>query len=200
MCVNPILIQNKKYVPNKANGGKPPDCKDNRLRVIEVPCGRCHQCRIRKGTNWTNRITEELRHNNGIFVTLSISNEAFDEIQSKVGTCNSEIVAKYAIKQWREKCRKNSKSPRYWMITELGQKSTERLHLHGIIFNSKGSEKMWEYGNIFVGDRCNEITAKYIVKYMSKPDKKHPGFYGIVLCSKGIGLSLARSQEGNIKK
>jgi hypothetical protein len=53
-----------------------------------------------------------------------------------------EIVAKYAIKQWREKCRKNSKSPRYWMITELGQKSTERLHLHGIIFNSKGSEKI----------------------------------------------------------
>jgi hypothetical protein len=135
MCVNPILIQNKKYVPNKANGGKPPDCKDNRLRVIEVPCGRCHQCRIRKGTNWTNRITEELRHNNGIFVTLSISNEAFDEIQSKVGTCNSEIVAKYAIKQWREKCRKNSKSPRYWMITELGQKSTlSRMYFGGATF------------------------------------------------------------------
>ena len=39
MCLYPKLILNRKYLPNKKNGGIPPKCPDERLRYVTSACG-----------------------------------------------------------------------------------------------------------------------------------------------------------------
>ena len=34
MCLYPKLIKNRRYVPNKKNGGVPPQCPDERLLYV----------------------------------------------------------------------------------------------------------------------------------------------------------------------
>ena len=36
MCLYPKLIKNRRYVPNKKNGGVPPQCPDERLRYQDL--------------------------------------------------------------------------------------------------------------------------------------------------------------------
>ena len=48
MCLYPKLIKNRRYVPNKKNGGIPPQCPDERLRYITAACGKCMECRQQK--------------------------------------------------------------------------------------------------------------------------------------------------------
>ena len=45
MCLYPKLILNRKYLPNKKNGGIPPKCPDERLRYVTAACGKCYECR-----------------------------------------------------------------------------------------------------------------------------------------------------------
>ena len=87
---------------------------------------------------------------------------------------------------WRSK---HKKSVKHWLVTELGQNNTERIHLHGIIFTDKTDEiiNKWKYGNVFIGSYCNEASINYIVKYLSKSDPLHTQYKPITLCSSGIG-------------
>ena len=60
-------------------------------------------------------------------------------------------AAAYAVRHWLERVRKKTKkSVKHWLITELGHKGTERIHLHGIIW-TKDSEliKKWGYGYVW---------------------------------------------------
>ena len=48
---------------------------------------------------------------------------------------------------------KYKKSVKHWLVTELGGKFTERIHLHGIIFTNeddKTIQNLWKYGNFIV--------------------------------------------------
>ena len=40
MCLYPKLIKNRRYVPNKKNGGVPPQCPDERLLYVTAACGK----------------------------------------------------------------------------------------------------------------------------------------------------------------
>lgn len=85
MCLYPKLIKNKKYSPNKKNGGVVPICKDMRCMVVPVGCGVCLECRKMKAREWQVRLLEDVRHNqNGVFVTLTFSNESIKYIAKKV--------------------------------------------------------------------------------------------------------------------
>ena len=56
-------------------------------------------------------------------------------------------IATLAVRRFLERWRKKyKKSVRHWLVTELGQKNTEHLHLHGIIWTDKGEEinKIWK--------------------------------------------------------
>ena len=44
MCLYPRLMKNKRYMPNKKNGGIVPQLEDIRKEIIEVPCGVCLEC------------------------------------------------------------------------------------------------------------------------------------------------------------
>jgi len=95
------------------------------------------------------------------------------------------------------------------MITELGHKGTENIHMHGIIWlptlnnwenQLREIEKTWKYGWIWKGEMKNEkminyVSAKtinYMIKYISKIDQKHKEYKSKILTSAGIGANYIK--------
>lgn len=194
MCLYTDYIKNPKYRPNKKNGFKPPKCEDKRLLYVPVSCGVCIECRKQKKREWMIRLNEEIRNNkNALFVTLTFSNEEFQEIQKKLkykepNYDEMNSMCYYALRHFMELIRKynQGKYPRYWFITELGE-DFGRIHMHGIIWCNKELVSKWKYGYYYIGDYVNEKTINYITKYMLKIPEKHKLFIGKVMASKGIG-------------
>lgn len=195
MCLYPKLIKNKKYSANEKNKGNIPPIKDIRTTYVPVGCGRCIECLTQKARSWKIRLYEEIKeHKNGKFVTLTFTEQSLFEIGKKVTGKDiydkDNNIATYAVRHFLENWRyKYKKSPRHWLITELGQTNTERIHLHGIIFTNKVEEikKLWRYGNVWIGQYVNQKTINYITKYLTKTDLKHKEYRPKVLTSKGIG-------------
>lgn len=203
MCLYPKLIKNRKYLPNKKNKGNVPVANDERVLYVPVGCGRCFECRRQKRREWQVRLTEDIKINNKcLFVTLSFSEESLDELEKLIKwdesyyiRCNE--VARLAIRRFLERWRKKfKKSVRHWLVTELGQNNTERVHIHGLLWTEEGKEvieEIWKYGNIWVGDYVNERTINYIVKYLSKSDGVHKNYVPKMFVSKGIGSDYINS-------
>lgn len=200
MCLYPKLIKNKRYLPTRKNGWVAPPCPDERLRYITAECGKCLECREQKRRGWQVRMNEEIRQNpNAYFVTLTFTNEKYEEYENKLNTKNENIIATKAIRECLERIRKKTKkSVKHWFITEKGHEGTERLHLHGIVWGigtDKLFEEKWNNGIVWVGHFVNEATINYITKYMTKVDEVHPNFIGKVLCSPGIGKGFIERPE-----
>lgn len=203
MCLYPTLIRNRKYIPNKKNGGQVPPIpihngiEDKRVLFVPVGCGKCMECMRQKSNYWKVRLTEEFRiNNNAIFVTLSFSDKSLDYINNTwikdqlTGYDLDNEIATIAVRKFLERWRKkHKKSVRHWLVTELGGRYTERIHLHGILWtNDKNTlNEKWQYGNIHIGDYCNNKTINYIVKYLHKTDKKHKYYTPKIFSSAGIG-------------
>jgi hypothetical protein len=176
-----------------------------------------------KARNWQVRLHEEIRANkNGYFVTLSFSDKALRDLSDAVqyvkvdgvdtplrniprGYNLDNAIAKKAVRRFLERWRKkHKKSCRHWLVTELGQTSTERLHIHGLLFMEKDQvkdiEPIWKYGNIWIGDYVNERTVNYIVKYIHKADPIHKEYKPIVLSSPGIGKGYLNRFDAKNKK
>ena len=202
MCLYPKLIKNRRYTPNKKNGGVPPQCPDERLLYVTAACGKCMECRKQKQRQWLVRMSEELRQEpNAYFITLTIDDKSYSELSNTYKTTDNNEIATKAIRLCLERIRKQTgKSIKHWFITELGQEKTERLHLHGIVWGI-GTDKLitdkWKYGITFTGFYVNEETIQYITKYMTKIDEKHKDFTGKVLCSKGIGKGYTERTDAN---
>ena len=201
MCLYPILIKNKRYCKTKKNKGIIPECPDKRLRYVTAACGKCYECRKQKAREWQVRMSEETRHNpNALFVTLTITDESFNEIAKKYKLKTEEECIKKMIRLWLERVRKTTKkSLKHWFTTEKGGNRTERYHLHGIVWGAKDTTlitELWKYGFVFIGSFVNEQTINYITKYITKKDLKHPNFSPTILCSAGIGEKyLSRSDS-----
>lgn len=207
MCLYPRLIQNPKYKPNKKNGGQPPKPSDTRLLAVAIGCGNCIECRRQLANEWIIRLSEELKYNNGYFVTLTFSENSLNKIkeyhaiknEGNEGTENewATTAVRLFLERWRKKYKKSVK---HWLITELGHENTERIHLHGIIFTDEEKIKelnnIWSYGFTDTGEYCNKRTINYITKYVTKIDNDHKNFKGKILCSAGIGNQYLISKEG----
>ena len=117
MCLYPKLIDNKKYKPNKKNGGKPPIAKDQRVKLVPVGCGRCEDCLRKKSREWQIRLSEEIKEKtNKYFVTLTFSNESLIELMKKYKVTESNAVATIAVRLFTENWRKKyKKSIRHWL-------------------------------------------------------------------------------------
>nr|WAE43524.1 MAG: replication initiator protein [Microviridae sp.] len=212
MCLYPKLIKNRRYIPNKKNGGIIPPIIDNRVLAVPIGCGNCMECRKKKKREWQVRLHEELKHNkNGHYVTLTFSDdsikqlcEKYKDIGNKKGYEKDNAIATKAIRLFTERWRKeHKKSVRHWLITELGHKNTERIHLHGIVFTDESKEeinKHWQYGWIWAGYNnqktyISEKTVNYIIKYITKNDQDHKEYKPIILCSKGIGKKYTETEN-----
>jgi len=206
MCLYPKLIENRKYLPNIKNGGKPPECTDERVKWVAIGCGKCMECRNKAKREWQVRLQEEIaRDKSGQFITLSFSDEELvkleEEVQKQIegieGYDLDNAVATLAMRRFLERWRKKyKKSVKHWTVTELGQKSTERIHIHGILWtnNKQAIRDIWQYGNVYIGDYVNGATGNYIVKYIHKQDLIHPNYKPKVLTSPGIGKGYIKSE------
>ena len=117
---------------------------------------------------------EELQiTNNNYFVTLTIDEEHYIKLLDEMiewtgiepsGYKMQNIIAKRAVRLWLENVRsKTKKSVRHWIVTELGQNNTERIHLHGVLFNINDIElvmQKWLHGKTWVGNFVNEKNNK----------------------------------------
>lgn len=202
MCLYPRAIKNPKYRINKKNGGILPEMKDQRVQYVPVGCGNCIECRKQKANAWKIRLIEEIKDKKyKYFVTLTFSEENLNKIANKVNSNDSEIIATYAVRHFLERWRKkHKKSLKHWLITELGHKNTERLHLHGILITDSELSKskllyFWKYGRVDNGVYCNSKSIGYITKYVTKIDIKHKGFIGKIFCSPGIGKNYITEEQ-----
>lgn len=203
MCLYPKLIKNKKYISNKKNGGIIPAVLDKRVLVVPVGCGKCMECRKQKSRSWQVRLQEEIKNDKtGNFVTLTISSEKYkeldEEIKNLTGYNRENAIAKLAIRRFLENWRsKFKKSVKHWLITELGGNGTENVHIHGIIWTKEKEEikKKWIYGYSDTGQYINEKSVNYMVKYMTKIDKKHKEYIPVICTSAGIGKNYIEKNK-----
>ena len=131
------------------------------------------ECKKQKANGWRIRLMEELRQRiNGKFVTLTFSNESLIELERELvsplkGYDLENQIAKLAVRRFLERHRKvTGKSVRHWLVTELGQIRTERIHIHGIIWTNKTLQEIreiWKYGNVNERDKdWSIVTGKQI--------------------------------------
>lgn len=211
MCLYPRLMKNRKYTKTKKNGGNIPPVNDERVLWVPIGCQKCIECRRQRAREWQVRLQEDIkRHTNGKFVTLTFSDESLAGLEQEGeglgGYQLDNHTATMAVRRFLERWRKKyGKSVRHWLVTELGHKGTERIHLHGIIWTSESFdtiEKIWQYGWVWKGygkeNYVNTRTINYIVKYIIKADEKHPGYISKVLTSSGIGRGYEK--EHNAKR
>lgn len=192
MCIYTKAVENPRFKKwRKENGGLHPNY-DYKKAYVPIECGECIECRRKKAREWKTRIREEWK-DKGVahFVTLTFSEKELDKLEVDAKSKTANTVAALAIKRFYDRWRKEKgEKLRYWLITELGHEGTERLHLHGLIFqetNNDEIKRIWKYGVTQIGYSMNEKVISYIAKYVTKPDKDHEGFKGKIFPSKGIG-------------
>ena len=216
MCLFEQKMKNPHYVTNEKNKGIIPIPEDKRQIEISIGCGWCEECRKKLANEWRIRLYEEYKENNKAeFVTLSFSPEGIRKLEEEIiekkykGIEGEEIdvnlLASYAIRMYTERWRKKYKTAqRHWIITELGHKNSERIHLHGIIWNTtdtpgdefkKDIEEKWQYGTVYIGKYVNEKAINYITKYITKLDTYHKGYKQKIITSKGIGKAYINSEQ-----
>ena len=207
MCLYPRYIKNKRYQSYKVKKGDIV-CDDWRKMYVPIGCGECYECRRQKAQQWRVRLMEELKvQKYAYFVTLTFSNESLRELAIKENIEENKLnaIATLAVRRFLERWRKaHKKSLKHWLITELGHENTERIHLHGIIFNETPLnndilQHYWKYGHSDIGEYCNEQTINYIVKYITKIDTDHKSYKAVILCSAGIGAAYVETYEAKEK-
>lgn len=226
MCLEPRLIENKRYkITNKSKErGFVPPLVDDRTKYVAIGCQYCIECRKKRAREWQVRLLEEIKDKkNGRFVSMTFTPEwlkhctegALQEEPKAEGYQLDNLTAKWAVRRFLERWRKDKgESVRHWLITELGQKGTEHMHIHGIIWTDETMEyieKKWRYGTIWKKKEkeagyinyVNERTINYIIKYITKIDEKHKGYIGKVMASNkphGIGGKYVETANGRDHK
>jgi hypothetical protein len=138
------------------------------------------------------------------FVTLTFNEESLNDLRNVVNKdrklegydLDNEVVV-LAVKRFRERWRKKTKkSPRHWLVSELGDKNG-RIHMHGIVYGSKEMiEEKWGYGFVDVKEHVNDVSISYITKYITKVDVKHKGYRPKICTSPGIGAGYIERSKG----
>lgn len=217
MCLYPRLIENRKYRANKKNGGIIPPIVDQRTRYVPIGCETCIECRKQKARSWLARLQEDIKHNkNGKFIALTFSTDSLiklwkqnEKLQTLKGYELDNAICKTAVRYFLERWRKKyKKSLRHWLVTELGDGTTEHVHIHGIVWTDHPEElqNIWQYGRVWRGyekngkieNYVNARSVNYITKYVTKMDEKHLNYKPIILTSPGIGKAYTKSL--NFKK
>lgn len=178
------------------------------------------ECLKKKANEWKVRLQEDIKHNEGAkFITLTLSNESYSTLIDTLLTKKKDLegyaldnaVATIATRRFLERWRKkNKKSLRHWLVTELGHQGTENIHLHGLVWTQDLDqvEEKWQYGWIWKGKRkggklVNYVSARtinYITKYVTKADLQHKYYKPVILTSPGIGGGYKNTQNFKLNK
>jgi len=163
---------------------------------MEVPCGQCLGCRLRRSQEWATRMVHEAQmHEENSFITLTYAEEPADK------SINVEHFQKF-MKRLRKHY--NGKKIRFFHCGEYGKvyqadgltpsphpisdgrEALGRAHYHAILFGldfkdkellkvDKGNKhyksetlrKLWGHGHVVVGDVTRE-SAAYVARYVMK--------------------------------
>lgn len=152
---------------------------------LELPCGRCIGCRLRRSAEWALRgVHEASLHDRNCFITLTYNNENLPYR----GSLNKTHFQKF-MKRLR---RYSAEKIRFYHCGEYGPKLA-RPHYHAALFgfdfqdkypwkqNDHGDwlyrspllEKCWPFGYSSVGELTFEsvaYVARYILKKQLGPD------------------------------
>lgn len=204
MCTSPITIRYTN-IYTLATGYK----------SIQVPCGKCCECRKRYQNDWSLRMNEELKHfgNKAVFVTLTYNNDSVPKVVDKeTGSIYLSVNKKHVqnvIKRFRTNYKRaNGEDAKftYFLTSEYGPR-TLRPHYHALFFGLHNEDILplledWQarYGftksdNVKINGHQSAV-AKYVGKYCSKGVFENPLVAeGVVmptfrLMSKGLGKSF----------
>lgn len=145
MCVNLIPTVNPKY--RKAIKLGRPLLEYPEDFYLLVPCGKCIDCRRKRGKEWRTRLQHELMYGDFrtvYFVTLTFSPQWYEkfeiELPAHAGSsrrkANNDGISR-SIRMFLERYRKKfGRSLRHFFVTERGERKG-RIHLHGIIFDPR---------------------------------------------------------------
>lgn len=193
-------------------------CHDPFDLFIEVPCGICHSCQRKRLNGYRLRLLEEMsQHSRNAFVTLTFNDSYLKYLDDE---CNSNYNK--PVLQWLDNLRKQfGKGIRHWFVCEFGSLNG-RPHYHGILFgipeeltadaiistwncHRAGSRKtkidQWSLDNntrgiAYVGNYCNEQTAHYICKYITKDSSPYyKKAVPRIISSRGLGLSYVNKSN-----
>lgn len=183
---------------------------------FEVPCGRCVMCRKARSREWSVRLMHELQfHSAAAFLTLT-----YDDFNLPAGGLD-----KYEFQKFFKRLRKHfsEKKLKYYACGEYGDK-TKRPHYHIVLYGvgfddldlyhpanskpgtlaSKLIEKIWTYGNNFIG-QVNIKTCRYVANYVLKKyvgnrvSEYHGRTPPFQLQSKGLGKKYAEENSDLIR-
>lgn len=181
-CIHPVVINNQ-YTVKLFRAGKLPTCS------IEVPCGKCLNCRISKQSSLIFLANKELlsvyKNNQGAsFVTLT-----YDDSHIPINDKGNLTLRKKDLKNFMKRLRRrmeyygDNRKFKYVYCGEYGDKFS-RPHYHiaflGLSDNDirRYSKKVWKFGLCDVGCLANG-GLRYVCKYMTKsnPSKRVQSVY-----------------------
>lgn len=176
--------------------------KPNYVKGMQVACGKCIECKVKRSNEWAFRIVHECsKYKNNCMVTLTYN----DENLPLNGTLVKSDLQKF-VKRLRRHI--EPLKVRYFACGEYGSKGL-RPHYHIILFgfdfedkfffkkDKKGSllyrsptlEKLWSFGFSSIGE-VNLDTAKYCAVYLQKPLKDKSKINQFTLMSRNPGIGL----------
>lgn len=156
---------------------------------IEIPCGKCFGCRLKRARDWSIRMMLETEyHDESWFVTLTYNDDHINYnkyIDDDGVIQRKSTLAKKDLQLFWKRLRKKQ-NIRYYACGEYGSR-TARPHYHAIIFGlhldhdklvpykSKPYqlyqcpelEKIWKYGFVVVG-KVTQESCEYVARYCMK--------------------------------
>lgn len=185
--------------------------------IIELPCGRCMACRIRKKSEWSLRLLNELEYwKESCFMTLTYKDENLpldlslnlSEIQKFIKRLRKAVKKKIKVFYCGEYGEENLR-PHYHLIVFgwrplltdlylLGEKKSRKLYASRFI------EGLWTFGFNNIGVVEHE-SIQYVCGYTTKKlyGPMAIAEYGarvrpFMHCSKGLGLRYALDHKDQI--
>lgn len=192
---------------------------------MEVPCGKCPDCRKLRAVHWSFRLNEQMKESvNGIFLTLTYNDENLPYTDEGVETLHHPDCQLFykklrrATEYYYSKGLPKTNDPdkdsvwnalsetkiKYYHVGEYGG-NTQRPHYHAIIFNvpleiQKKIQKIWNQGNVKIGTVKAE-SIRYVANYLmvNKQDKaiRCPEYAAM---SQGLGLTYFEKNESVMRK
>lgn len=164
---------------------------------INVPCGKCPPCKLRRVQEWVFRLLIEERHSfSSYFITLTYDTQHVPITKNGFMTLDKRDVQLF-MKRLRKH---NSAKLTYYTAGEYGDQKY-RPHYHMILFNLEDQEsifKAWDLGDVHIGKVTGDsiaYTAKYIDKQKRIPlHRNDDRVKEFSLMSKGIGKQFLTDQ------
>lgn len=184
MCLFPKIVLNKKYTPNKKNGGILPPVNDTRTLYVPSKCGNCMECRKQYARDWQIRLQEDIKSNtNAKFVTLTLSNDNYKELynytQNKIiieinkihnsNTSNKDIKIEQLTKlQSGYKLDNEIATNSIRLFLERWRKQHKKSIRHWLIteLGQEGTENIHLHGLIWTNESYDEIEKHWQYGYI----------------------------------